>query len=256
MFLNLPQLAWSLEPLRIEPVVNGHFPVPRQLRQANYSVAALRYWFNYHFLLAENSNKSVLDICELKSGRGEQLEFINTSVSAGHPRIIFRRWDAFASEFPDQSPGMQAHGVAKRVQYDVIILPRSRLDWATLERQLIRLIPRLRHNGIFLGATRLMNKPGRTDGSKNGSKNGSKDGNSTKGKSTKVKTGEKHVFRQKNLNALARKFALSVDYVSGAYFRRHAGLVPCQHAKRFRLNLMLGALIPALAGEVYWVLRK
>ncbi|MBN4053923.1 hypothetical protein JYT97_03455 [Haliea sp. AH-315-K21] len=246
MQINIPQLYWGLETLIIEPVFRTGisadiYVIPSRLKQSNYSIALLKYWFIYHFLIAENTNHNPLNICEIGADRGRQLEFINAAVKRGYPEVHFLKWDAFGEDISkpifrlkgnsrilEKTDANECSTIEQFEDYDVIIYSNTSGGRKDTENVISGLTGRLKNNGILIGINGLARER----------------------KSAGVE------FTLNTIRDIAKKHKLSVDFLSGGFFRRNGGLIPLQKKRWFRFNLLLGALLPSLSGEIYWVYRK
>lgn len=220
MLLNMPQLCWDLESLISEPLAGDElFDIPPKLKQKNYSIALVRYWFIYHFLLAENINRDYLTICEVGNNR-RQIDFIQTAEQKGFPAVCIAKWDILSGNSQTAYGLDTLHELKTENRYDVIIFSAPSHIEVCSEKHLKSILQLLRPNGLLIGV------------------------------SGGLRQQTKHIRR------LAKRSKLSVDFLSGAYFLRNNGLISLQRKSWFRFNLFLGAVLPAFAGEIYWVLRK
>ena len=203
----------------IEPVFGADtYLFPPCLKQRNYSIALLRHWFIYHFLLAENANHKSLHIGGIGKGQERHVEFIEKAVRSGYPKVCFLKWETL----DDKSTIKQIK------QYDVIISTNLSGGEQNPESMICGLIGLLKENGILIGISR----------------------------NFRIRKGDELKLTLKTIRRIAKKNNLSVDFLSGGFFRRRVGLVPYHKKRWFRFNLLLGALLPSLANEIYWVYRK
>ena len=245
-----PQLSWELDTLLTGKFSTSYsYFMPKSLRKGNYAISALRFWFIYHFLLAENANRKPLTILELQADKGQLLDFVRQAADKGCPAVCYREWQGLV---PAGDSGffrnrhysaILSEEVAQRRlpenNYDVLIMSSCPGGLDDAESGLRRWSRFVRPNGIIIGVF-----------NRQALKRSSDDG-------------FLHRFRLLKFLRLGRQFhksvekaGYSVDFLSGGYFKRDHGLVPQEHAYRFRLNLLLGSLFPAQAGEIFWVLRK
>ena len=242
MLFNIPQLGWDLELLKISPLNgDGFYDIPLKLQQSNYSITLLRYWFIYHFLLAENANHEILQIFEIGSDAGQQRDFINTALRKGYPDVSLLVWDvpaerpatnrSSADENEERSELIkQSLGLKQAMSYDVIIVASVPGEAFFLEDIFASLVKAVKKNGILIGVS----SPQRS----------------------RISKKPEPKISVRLIKRLASQYDLAVDFLSGGYFLRSKGLIPAQGKFRFRFNLLLGAFWPAKSAEIYWVLRK
>ena len=240
MIFNIPQLSWHLETLIIEPLTGiDIYVIPPKLKQKNYSIALLRFWFIYHFLLAENPNRKLLHICEIGTGHGRQVNFINQAVRRGYPEVSFIKWDTFGeninkpickldgnSNIVEKSVAEEGCTIKQPTDYDVIICSAISGREQDIEGKISRLIDCLNENGILIGICEFSRDSVYAD------------------------------FTLDTIRGIAKKNNLAIDFLSGGYFKRNGGLIPLHKKRWFRFNLLLGAIFPSQASELYWVFRK
>tara|TARA_R110000772_G_scaffold15931_9_gene45770 strand:- start:220 stop:951 length:732 start_codon:yes stop_codon:yes gene_type:complete len=237
---KIPQLGWDLDTLKTEPLDGDEFyALPAKLKQANFSIVLLRYWFVYHFLLAENANCKYLKIAEFPEHEGRLQGFINARVRKGFPEVSFLEWKLLASndnftrgpsERINTDKEKQNHDTGELKSYDVIIVSSLTKNASRFEQQIKVLLKILKQNAILIGVS--------------------------SGPRSKQKKSSFTGIKVSQLRKIARQNGLAVDFLSGGYFMRSSGLIPVRHSLWFRLNLLLGALLPCWAAEIYWVLRK
>tara|TARA_A100001391_G_scaffold164334_1_gene124009 strand:+ start:333 stop:1148 length:816 start_codon:yes stop_codon:yes gene_type:complete len=250
-----PQLSWDLDLLLTEVICDTYsYGIPRPLRQANYSISLVRFWFIYHFLLAEHANREILDIAVLQHRQLDKtLKFIIHASAKGYPPVRYRHWQLFEeseaceiSEICEIGEGRADKADIKKGtttatgNYDVFLVYSDAENIETLEALICYLKKRLRSNGIVIGVVS-KSRSGiyqhlRVRDPKNNARNS--------------------LSITEYLYEIAKKAGYSVDFLSGAYYGRNQGLVPKQHKFFFRCNLFMGSLLPGRAGELYWVFRK
>jgi hypothetical protein len=248
MLFYIPQLGWSLETLIIEPVVGQDvFAIPDKLKQKNYSIALIRYWFIYHFLLAENANLDALSVCHLGNDSECLLEFIHNAAQKGYPGVDIAKWDLFEKgQLVTRAMRGLSAKEAKPENYDVIIFSalgaKDRCKEQYFERNFEKLLPNLKPNGLLVGVS-----------SRNIKQHTNKDRISVASGETGDTVAD---LSPAAVRRLARQNKLALDFLSGGYFLRNSGLIALRRKSWFRFNLFLGAVLPSFARETYWVLRK
>lgn len=245
-----PQLSWELDTLLTGKFSTSYsYFMPKSLRKGNYAISALRFWFIYHFLLAENANRKALTILELQADKGQLLDYVRQAADKGYPAVNYREWQGlvpagdsgffrnrhYSAILSDQT----ARQRLPANKYDVLIMPSSPSGLEETEFSLKRWSHCVKPNGIIIG---LFNRQALD--------------RSTDGRFLFCFRLPKFLRLGRQFHNMAEKAGYSVDFLSGGYYKRDHGLVPQEHEYRFRLNLLLGSLFPGQAGEIFWVLRK
>jgi hypothetical protein len=245
-----PQLRWDPDSLLTAKIsASFAYALPKSLRKASFSLSALRFWFIYHFLPAENANRKPLDILELQADKGQLLDFIRQAAVRGYPAVSYRQWDAVVAagevnffsnrHYTAILSEQELDGRLQTEKYDVLILPCCPGGPEKVKTHLDRLGRAVKPNGIIIG---LFNR--QTYGSSSDSRSGLRFNLA------------RSLSRGWQFHRMVDAMGYSMDFLTGGYFRRDRGLVPQEQVMRFRLKLLLSALFPAQAGEIYWVLRK
>ncbi|MDD1606442.1 MAG: hypothetical protein LUP96_07085, partial [Methylococcaceae bacterium] len=73
---------------------------------------------------------------------------------------------------------------------------------------------------------------------------------------TAANFGHVSTFSPQRVQSMAQSCGLNLDFLSGTYMLRKRNFFLENHKGWVRLNLLWGALFPALSGEIYWQMRK
>jgi hypothetical protein len=73
---------------------------------------------------------------------------------------------------------------------------------------------------------------------------------------TAANFGHVSTFSPERVKNMAKQCGLQLDFLSGTYILRKRNFLLENCPFWVRLNLLWGALFPALSGEIYWSMRK
>lgn len=250
---------WNLDALNkyyVSRLSSGD--LARTAKRGGYPIRALRYWFMNHLIHKEFSGHGFpLDICEVGVGNGSMLEYVKTSEGKSKGRSLprlARSWDAVSLNM--DLPRLKALGYSRCLekdieepelllvqQYDLIILLHVLEHLNDPEEAVVKLLPFLKEGGMIIGGhpglpTVLCGYQERRI------------------RRTAQRNGHVSVFCPKRVTRMAHANGLTLDLLTGAYLLRKTGSFLENFRWWCRLNLVFGALFPALGGELYWMMRK
>jgi SAM-dependent methyltransferase len=238
--------AWSLSSLDAQRWVKDVFATPRATR---YPIKLLRYWFMYELIKEESARLGrSLRICEIGVDRGQMRRFVH---DAGFDGI--ECWDAVDCRL---QPELNAAGYSRQIEanvdldvfaldekYDVIIVLHLLEHLFEPEKLMLKLAAALVPDGIVVGGFPVTPEWLASFQQR-------------KIRRTASKFGHVSVFSPKRVGRMAKNCGLKLDFLSGCFFVRKSGAA-IENAKNWiRLNLLWGALFPALGGEIYWRMRN
>lgn len=218
-------------------------------RDTRYPIKLLRYWFMYNLIREEQHRLGrPLRVCEVGVDRGQMLRFTR---DAGFADIAC--WVAVDCRL---QPELQETGYTKQIEanvdlptffldeeYDVIVVLHLLEHTFEPEQLVDRLSAALAPGGVIIGGFPVTPKCLASYWQK-------------RIRLTASKFGHVSVFSPQRVKNMAKKSGLNLDFVSGAYFVRKSRLFLENYNVWLRLNLLFGALFPALGGEIYWRMRK
>jgi hypothetical protein len=237
---------WDLSVFDGQKWVKGIF---LKTRATCYPVKLLRYWFMYNLIREEQIRLGrPLRVCEIGVDRGQMLRFTR---DAGFGDIAC--WVAVDCRL---KPELQESGYTKQIEanvdvptflldeeYDVIVVLHLLEHLFEPEQLAHRLSLALAPGGVMIGGFPVTPKYLASYWQK-------------RIRLTASKFGHVSVFSPQRVKNMANICALHLDFISGAFFLRKSGSF-LEHFKGWlRLNLLFGALFPALGGEIYWRMRK
>jgi len=226
--------------------VKDVFATPRATR---YPIKLLRYWFMYELIKEESARLGrSLRICEIGVDRGQMRRFVH---DAGFDGI--ECWDAVDCRL---QPELNAAGYSRQIEanvdldvfaldekYDVIIVLHLLEHLFEPEKLMLKLAAALVPDGIVVGGFPVTPEWLASFQQR-------------KIRRTASKFGHVSVFSPKRVGRMAENCGLKLDFLSGCFFVRKSGAA-IENAKNWiRLNLLWGALFPALGGEIYWRMRN
>jgi hypothetical protein len=68
--------------------------------------------------------------------------------------------------------------------------------------------------------------------------------------------GHVSTFSPKRVINMAKSCGLNLNFLSGTFLLRKRNFPLENHAAWIRLNLLWGALLPSLSGEIYWQMNR
>jgi SAM-dependent methyltransferase len=215
----------------------------------HYPIKLLRYWFMYHFIKSQQQRLGrALRVCEIGVDRGQMRRYIQ---DAGFTDI--ECWEAVDYKL---QPELAESGYTKQIQanvdvpefklaeqYDVIIVLHLLEHLFEPEQLVAKLAPALVSDGILIGGFPTVPHFIRASREK-------------KIRQTAANFGHVSTFSPQRVKSMAQNCGLSLDFLSGSYFLRKRNFALENYSFWVRLNLLWGALFPALSGEIYWQIRK
>ena len=211
---------------------------------------ALRYWFTYQFLLAEQARQGrPLSVCEIGISSGEMLRFMN---AVGDP--AWSRWVGVDCALRPDS--------LKDLGYDALVEAdlHASVDWCDGSHDALILLHVLEHlhdpepAGARLAAKM---RPGSIlIGGYPSVPHWCVPIREPRIRKTAQLHGHVSVFSPRRTRAMAAAAGLRVDFLAGAFCVRAGGFVLEDYAWWTRFNLLFGGLFPSWPGEIYWVMRK
>lgn len=249
----------------IEAALSPAPPEKRPIPLRRYPIRYLRYWFIRHALtkLQERLGRPVR-VLEVGIGGGKMLAFMGgPSKSPGRyarPTGI-ETWDALSAQADPEVIERYSYSSFRQAdldrpldlagdRYDAIILLHVLEHLENPEGTIDRLLPFLNENGILVGGSPTMpDLVGRLHESQLRRRNASKMGDPTDNKHISVITPAR-------MRRLARAHGLAADMLTGAFLMRFSRSILEDYALWLRANMIWGALVPSLGGEVYFSLRR
>jgi SAM-dependent methyltransferase len=237
---------WSLSVIDAHNSVKDIFAKPRATR---YPIKLLRYWFMYNLIREEQIRLGrPLRVSEIGVDRGQMLRFTR---DAGFADIAC--WVAVDYRL---QPELRESGYTRQVEanvglpdffldeeYDVILVLHLLEHLFEPEQLAHRLSAALAPGGVMIGGFPITPKWLASYWQK-------------RIRLTASKFGHVSVFSPQRVKNMANSCGLYLDFISGAFFLRKSGSFLENCKAWLRLNLLFGALFPALGGEIYWRMRK
>lgn len=237
---------WSLSVIDAQNWVKDIFAKTRATR---YPIKLLRYWFMYNLIREEQIRLGrPLRVCEIGVDRGQMLRFTR---DAGFADIAC--WVAVDCRL---QPELRESGYTRQVEanvdlpdffldeeYDVIVALHLLEHLFEPEQLAHRLSAALAPGGVMIGGFPITPKWLASYWQK-------------RIRLTASKFGHVSVFSPQRVKNMANSCGLYLDFISGAFFLRKSGSFLENCKAWLRLNLLFGALFPALGGEIYWRMRK
>lgn len=237
---------WNLAVIDAQNWVKDIFVKPRVTR---YPVKLLRYWFMYNLIREERTRLGrPLRVCEIGVDRGQMLRFTR---DAGFTDI--ESWVAVDCRL---QPELRESGYTRQIEanvdlpdffldekYDVIIVLHLLEHLFEPEQLTQRLSAALAPGGVMIGGFPVTPKWAASYWQK-------------RIRRTASKFGHVSVFSPRRVENMANSSGLCLDFISGAFLIRKTGSFIENSRIWLRLNLLFGALFPALGGEIYWRMRK
>lgn len=237
---------WSISVIDAQTWVKDIFCKSRATR---YPIRLLRYWFMYNLIKEEHIRLGrPLRVCEVGVDRGQMLRFTR---DAGFADISC--WVAVDCKL---HPELQESGYTRQVQanvdrldffldeeYDVIIVLHVLEHLFEPEQLIHRLSGALAPGGVMIGGFPVMPKWLTSYWQK-------------RLRLTASKFGHVSAFSPQRVKNMANSCGLYLDFISGAFFLRKSGSFLENYKAWPRVNLLFGALFPALGSELYWRIRK
>lgn len=251
---------WSLSPFEhpVAPTRDASFPMSVRAKQTRYPLRAMRYWFMYHLIEREFARlQRPLDVLEVGVDRGQMLRFMQWKSAEQAPGQLppsVGNWvalslDANTEELRDLGySAVHQRDVCtepphRDEQYDVIIALHVLEHINAPEQTVARLAENLRPGGVIIGGY-----PSVPDLIRPLREKVLRSGPSRFGHVSKFSVGR---TRQ-----MATQAKLNLEWVSGAFCRRHNGSFLENYRWWTRFNLWFGATFPRWPGELYWLMRK
>lgn len=218
-------------------------------RGTRYPIKLLRYWFMYNLIQEEQIRLGrPLRVCEIGVDRGQMLRFTR---DAGF--LDTACWVAIDCRL---KPELQETDYTKKIEanvdlptffldeeYDVIVVLHLLEHLFEPEQLVDRLTAALAPGGVIIGGFPVTPKYFASYWQK-------------RIRLTASKFGHVSVFSPQRVKNMANKCGLNLDFISGAFFLRKSGSFLENYNVWLRLNLLFGALFPALGGEIYWRMRR
>lgn len=220
---------------------------------ARYPVKLFRYWFMYNLIRNEAARLDrPLRVCEIGTDRGQMLGFART---AGN--IAIERWDAVDYRLRPElnnfgytgqiEVDVETDGFGLDETYDVVVVLHLLEHLLEPEKLLKRLSLHMQRNGIVVGGfpvtpqwaapaweKRLRRKIHRDHGN----------------------YGHVSVFSPQRVRDMGEDNGFNLEFLSGAFLIRKTGAAIENSSLWARLNLLWGATMPSLGGEIYWQMRR
>jgi SAM-dependent methyltransferase len=214
----------------------------------HYPIKLLRYWFMQQFILQQHTRLNrPLRICEIGVDRGQMRRY---SQDSGFTDIAC--WEAvdcnlqtYLSESPytkQIQADVDAPAFHLEEKYDVIIVLHLLEHLFEPEKLMQKLALSLNNEGIVIGGFPVL--PSVIESYWQ-----------NKIRKTAKAFGHVCIFSPKRVEQMARDCELHLDFSSGAYLLRKRNFALENHPLWVRLNLLWGALFPALGSEIYWCMR-
>jgi SAM-dependent methyltransferase len=237
---------WNLSAFDSQSWVKDIFLKSSAIR---YPVKLLRYWFMFNLLREQQVRlQRPLRICEIGVDRGQMLRFTR---AAG--LNDFACWVAVDYKL---QPELADAGYTKQIEanvdsadfnldekFDVIIVLHLLEHLYEPELLANRLSTALAADGIMIGGFPVTPNFLAAYWQK-------------KIRLTAAKFGHVSVFSPQRVQSMAKSCGLGLDFLSGTYLMRKNNFFLENWKAWLRVNLIFGALFPALAGEIYWRMRK
>lgn len=254
--MALPQLCWDVDFLKNNPTIQDeNYGIPAEVKQINYPIRLVRYWFIYHFLREDTARKGKpLDVCEIGVDVGQMLGFMHAAAENGGEKVEFASWDAVDALIRKEilqrvgynhfyEVDLESAGFKLDRQYDAMILLHVLEHLFKPEELIAKLVPHLEPGGMLIGG--FPSKPHLMVESRE-----------AKIRPKARKYGHVSVFSPKRVREMAAANGLEVEFLSGAFLMRKKGFFLENRKWWLRFNLWFGAKFPSWIGETYWILRK
>lgn len=238
-------MQWSLASLQAQSWVKN---ISDATSRTHYPIKLLRYWFMYHFIKAQQQRLGrPLRVCEIGVDRGQMRRYMQ---DAGFTDI--ECWEAVDYKL---QPELSESGYTRQIQanvdmpefqlaehYDVIIVLHLLEHLFEPEQLVLKLSSALEADGILIGGFPAVPQLIQAYRQK-------------KIRLTAANFGHVSTFSPQRVKNMAHQCRLSLDFLSGTYMLRKRNFALENHPFWVRLNLLWGALFPALSGEIYWCMR-
>jgi len=215
----------------------------------DYPIKLLRYWFMYNLIKEEHARLGrTLRVCEIGVDRGQMRRYMQDT---GFTEIAC--WDAVDYKL---QPELMESNYSKQIQanvdlpdfnlveqYDVIILLHLLEHLFEPEQLVKKLSLALVPSGVLIGGFPAVPKFLETY-------------RQNKKRLTAENFGHVSTFSPQRVKSMAQSCGLSLDFISGTFFLRKRNFFLENFKGWVRLNLLWGALFPALGAEIYWRMRK
>ena len=214
-----------------------------------YPIKLLRYWFMDHLIKEEYARLGrPLRVCEIGVDRGQMRRYMQ---DAGFTDIAC--WEAVDYKL---HPELMESSYTKQIQanvdlpdfslaekYDVIIVLHLLEHLFEPEQLVTKLNPALISSGVLIGGFPAVPQLLQAYRQK---------------KIRQTAKDFEHVstFSPQRVKKMAQSCGLTLDFMSGTFFLRKRNFFLENFKEWVRLNLLWGALFPALGGEIYWRMRK
>lgn len=239
-------LNWSLNSLEKQNWVKK---ISDSTSTTRFPIKLLRYWFMYHLIQEQHQHlQRPLRVCEIGVDRGQMRRYVQDA----HFEDI-ECWEAVDYKL---QPELNESCYTKKIQanvdlpefvleekYDVIIALHLLEHLFEPEKLVEKLTTALNTDGILIGGFPAV--PQIIQASRQETI-----------RKTAAPFGHVSTFSPQRVNKMAEKFGLSMGFLSGTFFLRKRNLFLENYPIWIRLNLLWGAIFPALSGEIYWGMRK
>ena len=237
---------WSLSSLYEQSWVKK---ISDSKSSARYPIKLLRYWFMYHLIKDEYARLGrPLRVCEIGVDRGQMRRYMQ---DAGFTDIAC--WEAVDYKL---QPELMETGYTKQIQsnvdlpdfslaekYDVIIVLHLLEHLFEPEQLATKLSSALVPSGVLIGGFPTLPQLLQARRQK-------------KIRLTAADFEHVSTFSPQRVKNMAQSCGLSLDFMSGTFFLRKRNFFLESYKGWVRLNLLWGALFPAISGEIYWRMRK
>ncbi len=251
--------GWDIDFLRTRDFLRGRrFGISDKSKTVRFPVRMLRYWFTYHLLAAEYGRAGrPLAILELGTHNGQMRTFTRLAAERVRDSARAPRWSRWlgVDAVPKRNILRRA-GYREVLQADIeaphIILPHG-FDTAIC----LHIFEHTVDPGGALGKVAAALRPG-----------GSVLGGSPvlphfliglrerQLRKTAQHLGHVTVFSPARVRELGEAAGLKIEFISGAYFMRHKGLILENSRAWLKFNLRWGEAFPWWPGEIHWLARK
>ncbi len=242
-------LHWDLEAVARQHEVRALFR-PCGTR---YPVRLFRYWFMYNLIRNEADRLGrPLRVCEIGVDRGQMLGFVR---AAGN--VPIERWDAVDRRL---KPELNNFGYGRQIEvdvetegfnladtYDVVVVLHLLEHLLEPERLLKRLSSHMQHDDIVIGGFPVTPQWVAQAWEKR-----------LRQKIHRHYDDHRHVsvFSPQRVRDMGEGNDFTLEFLSGAFLIRKTGAAAENSSLWARLNLLWGAAMPSLGGEVYWQMRR
>jgi len=237
---------WSLDSLKAQSWVKN---ISDASSSTHYPIKLLRYWFMFNLIKQQQQRLGrPLRVCEIGVDRGQMRRYVQ---DAGFTELAC--WEAVDYKL---QPELNESGYTKQIQanvdvpefglaekYDVIIVLHLLEHLFEPEQLALKLSVALEPNGILIGGFPAV--PQIIQASRQ-----------AKIRKTAANFGHVSTFSPERVRNMAKQCGLHLDFLSGTYILRKRNFFLENCKGWVRLNLLWGALCPAISGEIYWCMRK